>query len=354
MTRDEEYISIKFRWISFALAVMIMLLHAGSLRGVAEVPIAAKNFHVALGYLIWSPVPIFFIISGYFFGMSNYVRDGGYYNFMSKKCRTLLTPYVIFALLGTFMAMPLMFALNHIKNLPWYDRTVFAGEHWWQWCDAILGISTAGPLNNGPLWYVHSLFCVFMFAPIWRFLFRRLTCWVFLLPLILCQIFVSNPFDTVVPILNVRLLVVWFFAGMFLAGVSPILLHKRRPLVVALSGLLVLLCLLHIPYLGWLRFWLPLFQLAFIWTSFDLYFSAEAMPALPEFVGLSFWMYCIHAIVSNLVVPIGHYFLGEGAIALCCLTILNFALCLLITIGGGLWLKRRNLRLYEVLSGGRG
>ena len=124
MTEEDRYISIKFRWISFVLAVMVVLIHANSLRGVAEVPAAAQTFHATLGYLIWSPVPIFFIISGYFFGVSNYVREGGYRSFIAKKCRTLLLPYAIFAALGTIMAMPLMLALNHIKNLPWYDRTV--------------------------------------------------------------------------------------------------------------------------------------------------------------------------------------------------------------------------------------
>ena len=58
MTEEDKYISIKFRWISFVLAVMVVLIHANSLRGVAEVPAAAQTFHATLGYLIWSPVPI--------------------------------------------------------------------------------------------------------------------------------------------------------------------------------------------------------------------------------------------------------------------------------------------------------
>lgn len=332
---------------------MIVLLHAGSLRGVADIPAGAKNFHEILRMLIWSPVPIFFIISGYFFGISNYIQRGGYFDFIVKKCKTLLIPYIIFACLGTIMSIPLMLVLNHIKEFPWYDRTIFAGEYWWQWFDAIFGISTEGPLNNGPLWYVHTLFCVFLFAPFWRFMFRKLHCIFFLLPAIMCQIFVRDPFDTVIPILSARMLVVWFFVGMFLAGARSILRPERRLWAVLLFGILTLLCMLHITYLSWIEFWLPLFQFALIWTFFDLLFSPAKIPVLPDFVGFSFWIYCTHAIVSNWALPVGHYVLGEGTLSLCCLTMLNFALCLVVTIVGGFWFKLRCGAIYKVFSGGR-
>ena len=217
----------------------------------------------------------------------------------------------------------------------------------------IWGIARTSPLNNGPLWYVHSLLCIFLFAPLWRFLIHKLPSLIFLLPALLCHLFVRNSFDTVVPILNIRMMAVWFFVGIFISRYRTILRPTKRPLVTAVLGLLTLLIMLHIPYLSRLGFWLPLIQFSFIWTLFDIVFGSKKGLVLPEFVGLSFWIYCTHAIISNWIVPGGHYVLGENALALCCVTIVNLAICLAVTISSGLWLKRKHVRLYEMLSGGR-
>lgn len=350
-----KYMGTKLRRLSFLLAVMVVLIHAESLRGVEFPTGLAKKFHEVLDFFIWSPVAIFFMISGWFFSNSEYMLRGGYCSFICKKCRTLVVPYLIFSIYGVVITTPVLLVVNHAKGLPWYDRTIFSGESVFQWLDTMFGVTVTSPLNNGPLWYVHSLIGIFLLAPVWRFIANKLSCLILLVPIIICQVMNYDMVNTVVPIFNIRYLAVWFFVGMVLSRLPKNIIEpaKRCLIGVALSGIFVVLLKADVNLFRILQFWSPLVQFAFLWLAYDCIFDRNETCEIHEFVGLSFWIYCVHAPISNFIIPVGHYLLGESSIALCLTTCINIVVMLSLSIVSGLCIKHKFPKFFALLTGGR-
>ena len=74
---------------------------------------------------------------------------------------------------------------------------------------------------------------------------------------------------------------------------------------------------------------------------------------MAEVIGMSFWVYCVHAPILNIIASAGHYSFGEGSMALCCLTCANFAVFLVVCIGCGLTLKRLPPDMFLFATSGR-
>lgn len=73
-------------------------------------------------------VPFFFIMSGFWVARSRYVSSEGATPFLMKKVRTLLVPYVLWAVLGAVISMPVIVFNNYVNHMPLLSRTCLGQE----------------------------------------------------------------------------------------------------------------------------------------------------------------------------------------------------------------------------------
>ena len=152
VVRLRRSISDILRCASFLGAVCVVAIHA--------------NVDGCWSYraLTFWAVPYFFLVSGFFFGISSYVRNGGdrgYGQLLHKKVRGLFIPYIVWSLIALVIGTPLVVMNNYIYGHSLLDRTVFEGRSVLTILDATFGICRDSPQPLGVLWFVRTLMFFF-------------------------------------------------------------------------------------------------------------------------------------------------------------------------------------------------
>lgn len=289
-------------------------------------------------------VPFFFIMSGFWVARSRYVSSEGATPFLMKKVRTLLVPYVLWAVLGAVISMPVIVFNNYVNHMPLLSRTCLGQEGVWENLDFLLGLTRNGPGGNLALWYVRTLLVFFLAVPVWRFLFR----WSRMLPLL-----IGLPLVLVAPaawIPGTGLKVGsfgWLLCGM---GMSTWLFENRR-----------------LPFWG-----AVLCGLAWISLSLAKAFGIEAWPQLIPVAAIAclwsisdwtrfyrgwmkptFWVYCLHGALAAYTLAGPLFLFGKSGVSLLLIMLtmpwVNIGTCLLLAE----LVRRQMPKLYVALTGGR-
>lgn len=171
-----SYLSKKLTFFSFWLMVGVVYIHSvilktDSLSGLIQ------NFisHQLLQFC----VPLFFIISGYLFFISENDKSVDYVKKWRKRTKTLLLPYIIWSL-GIFLIVYIMQSLPLVGNFfPQKFRDMTAYEK--------LMNALIYPYNY-PLWFLRELILYILVTPIVYFLLRKLDM------LVLIAVFISGLF----------------------------------------------------------------------------------------------------------------------------------------------------------------
>lgn len=136
-------------------------------------------------------VPVFFIISGYFFFYN--VKEFNsfvYVTKLKKRGRTLLTPYLLWNLLPVFMIVggnlfSIIFRGKSFDALCSFFYGLWDEGLWHIWWD-----KTSGTMPfDSPLWYVRDLIIVVCLSPIIYWLIKRIG---LLLPVVIGILYVSG------------------------------------------------------------------------------------------------------------------------------------------------------------------
>lgn len=109
-------------------------------------------------------VPIFFIVSGYL--SQNTLEKYGYKSMMLKKVRTLLIPYIIW----NIFYMVIEYAGNLVLPGAFADLTK---ESVIGLLVTLFGIPFIKPPMYDPLWFIRSLFLIFLISPIINYIVRK-------------------------------------------------------------------------------------------------------------------------------------------------------------------------------------
>lgn len=169
--------------ISFIAFIMVVMIHSQALVLINKV----STFHLSLQHILFQnltawAVPWFFAIAGFFF--SRKVLCGFedrtiwtvkfWKKFYSGKAVSLLIPYLIWAILCAFFAMPLVAGANYFAGRELLVNTPFhAGATVWEMVDNLFGISSwKGPKLAGHFWFLRSLTILFLVAPTLVVVFR--------------------------------------------------------------------------------------------------------------------------------------------------------------------------------------
>ena len=348
MTR---YNSIKIRVLNSVAIVLVLYIHnvyteAGSYS-------VANYIQTALGYggISLLANPLFFCISGFlFFNGINSIKDC--YPKIKKRGRTLLVPYIIWNIIFVIWFVVL-------QNLPGISSMINSD---------VVGEITHNGLLNGlyvvfikpiafQLWFVRDLMLYVIFSPVIFFLLKHTKCF---LPIAL---FIISWLGLMYLPSGIRLWGAFFFVlgGLIavyysLEKVSSVL--KKPVIIIALllyvvNALLTPLVEELIPGSGVL---FMLCGVIAIWGGYDLLIKNEDSKLVNKLAfggGYSFFVYCFHEPVLNIIKKVGLKVLGASDVSLTILYVVNPLVMCAIAILLAMMLQRYIPKIYSILMGGR-
>ena len=230
----------------------------------------------------------------------------------------------------------------------------------WGKLDSLFGITLNGPKGNLALWYVHSLMWIFILSPVWIMVARIHRTVLMLAGLALA---LAVP-DVSIPVLSLKLgSIGWFCAGM---GSAQLALGNRcvPDVVFAASGICwcALIVMGAMEKAGWLaaahfpevamRFAAPV-GIVFWWGLYDR-LPLSRHGNLPACFRLTFWVYCLHGVVTGWILAPVVFLLGKSDGVAMLASFLSVCGALVFCLATGLFMKSRFPNAYAVLSGGRG
>ena len=355
-------LSRKCRALSFLAAVAVVAIHSDC-TFVMDSPAPWNLFIQKLfcqRLTKWA-VPFFFLLSGMWFGRSAYVKgQAGWWEFYIKKVKSLFIPWMLFAVIGVVVITPLLAINNHVSHHPLFERSVFGFSGIWPILDHTFGITIPEPNSAGFLWFLRTLFVLFLFAPLWRLLVK-ISPWIFLVGFICLKFFPNCDipclyFGASYP----------FFLGIFLGAYQDsVLMRLKAPrhvsYLILLIGVALAVMLAGIDARYWSAFPLaglynhcaPLLLGAGIWFVYD---EAEAhIPRkLPEWTQWSMWLYLTHNFIAAWFLASMRFVLGKSDCMMVWLPFVNVVVATTLSLLIGKLLRRMSPRTFEVLCGGRG
>lgn len=343
-------LSRKIKVVSFIAMVAVVMIHSHAL-GTFENPSPWCIFLQTLLFRAitsWA-VPFFFVVSGFFIATSAYFRhETGYKQLIERKMRTLLVPYLLWTIIGSAISVPLIMGNNYIMHRGLFERTFLANGFGWGAIDSFLGISSNGPSGNLALWYVRTLLIFFAFAPLWRFVLKlnkTLTAVCGLLLVVFC----SSPW---IPYTGLRYSSFgWLFLGVSIGEFGAERVRLPRWLVVISGGVYIALSL-YVASGGVDHFsMMPISGILFWWGLYDWLLLSDR--ALPSYFSMSFWVYCLHGVITSWFLASTSYLLGKTDLVAMFASATSICGSLAICLTLGMAVKRYSPKAYTVLSGGR-
>ena len=168
--------SNKISILSFIATIMVVYRHGFTGKAFFESGCVGldKFIQNGIGHITEIAVPYFFIVSGFFFWKVDYHKWNNYKQMITKKCKTLLVPFVFWNLL----AIPFWLYRKSV-NMSTSDilKSFFLSEPY------------------GPLWYVRDLMVFMLLSPIISFIFSEKSKYI-LLVLLVFLLFFWNPVDS--------------------------------------------------------------------------------------------------------------------------------------------------------------
>lgn len=296
-------------------------------------------------------VPFFFVMSGFWFARGRYLKDAGekYGTFITKKAKTLLIPYLLWAVIGAAIALPLYVFNNFVNHEPLLARTFLSAPGAWAKIDRLLGIACNGPSGNLALWYVRTLLILFVLAPVWKAVYRKLGKWL-LIPALALALVVP---ETRVSYMEVKLgSISWFLVGV---GASQWIAEGRKiPLGVVVTAGLGWASLSVASAVGYavVPSMIPLCGIVSMWGGYDLVVKKEI--EVPKYMKQSFWVYCLHGSVVGYFLAGIPFVVGKTDISTCVTTLITPPIVIGLCLFAAHLCEKMNGKFFALLSGGRG
>lgn len=192
----KEYLSNKFRWLSFVATWAVVCIHSRTERWNVSANDFGNTFQFRIDDLFHFAVPLFFVISGYFF-VSSY-RKHGYVGMLKGKFWSLYVPLVLWSFISLILLLPIrLYAQNDVPTV--LDLVTIPLMH----------------LNSGAIqfWYVRALIILTIALPLVSLCMKRT--WLCVVPMIAGLLI---PQETLAAQFHVPVTLFFFFVGIALAG----------------------------------------------------------------------------------------------------------------------------------------
>ena len=345
--RVSNYTSQKIRVLNFIAILLVLYIHAVFVE--AEMFPAANKVQLLCGFggLSLLANPLFFCISGFLFflGME---RVNECYPKIRKRARTLLIPYLIWNIVFVLWFVVL-------QNLPGISAFINSD---------VVGSVFGSGLGQGfrylfikpaafQLWFLRDLIIYVVLSPILFFFLKR-TKW-----LVLVILFIASSLAFIFLSPEVKVWGLFFFA----IGGNMALYHCQieNPKWVTLVCILLYLgnaaLSTFVPgYLKGIETVCMLCGVIAIWGGYDLIVKTEnskAIDALARLGTYSFFVYCFHEPVLNIIKKVGLKVAGCNGASLIVLYLACPIVMYCVAVLVAVLLKRYVPKVYAVLTGGR-
>ena len=354
MCENKTDLSRKISVLSFVAMVSVVIIHSRALSGTPASWNVFLQWFITRGLAKWS-VPFFFAVSGYWFG--KWVdRQAALSDFWRKKWRTLVLPYLLWAIIGTLMCLPLICFNNYVTRRPLFYRTVLGHSTIWECVDNLFGITVHTPEGNAVLWYVRALLAFFVFAPVWRFArihVPRLAIMAAVLLVVLPEKFIpylaicTNWWG-------------WILVG-FLVDKLPLDSTKRNPILLFMGAGYVFSAAIEagcqaklIDCCVWrpvVKQLIPCFGVPFYWALYD-YFPT-CTKNFPRWFKWTFWIYCSHAIFTSYFMAAVFFVIGKTDIILVAVMLTTPIVGVVSSVISAQLVCKFSPTLFKMLTGGR-
>lgn len=346
-----ERLSKKISVLSFLAMIGVVMIHSNTLGTMLN----AAGWNIVIQKILtrtftaWA-VPFFFVVSGFWFARGRYIQENGEYRkLILKKMKTLLVPYLIWAVVGSAIVIPLFVFNNHVNHMPLFDRTFLGAPGVWPKIDKLFGVTANGPIGNLALWYVRTLLILFMAAPFWKFLYRSLgkmlAVFAIALSLLVPEVWV--------PYVSIKLgSIGWFLFGI---GVSQWFAEERKmPLPVVWAVGLGWTALSVASAVGYavVPSMIPLCGIVFMWGAYDLVVKGDI--EMPRYMKKSFWVYCLHGSMIGYLLAGIPYVVGKTDASTLVTTIVSPVIAIVVCLVAARLCERVSSKVFALLSGGRG
>jgi len=352
---SEEYINHKTRFFSALLIFFVIMQHAVNINGRITGFSQSEGFNfymqsfVSAGISIVA-VPLFFIISGYYFfyHVQTFTFDV-YKEKVKKRIGTLVIPYFIVSI----WAFLLLYTLQHISALkPFFKYGLIEDYGLYDYVYALV----IHPLAY-QLWFLRNLFCIILVTPVLYFLIKKAGKGFIIALLVLWILFTEKFSDGILTTIT------FFSAGAYFA-LSRIQLPKLNNPILVVSSLLVWLSLILIfiiysnsatglfHYLDELSVLAGIFAL---WCLYDvLKISYNVHTGFTAKIAVyTFFIYLFHEPLLSMILKLLFVILGKTILS----STVIYWLAPLITIFSclcfAILLKKYFPSIYTVINGGR-
>lgn len=331
-----KYLSNKFRWLAFIATGAVVCIHSRTERWNVAANDYGNALQARIGDLFHFAVPLFFVISGYFF-VSSYKKHG-YLEMLKSKFWSLYVPMVLWSFISLALLLPIRLYAQH--DVP-----------------TVLDVVTVPlmHLNSGAVqfWYIRALIILTIVLPLFVLCMKRV--WLSAVPMITGLLI---PQGTLAVHLHAPVTLFFFFAGILLAGGGGMYKYslKTSSFLAIISAALLVVATLNVNVIGahyFNCFVQPILMISFLWFGYDVVAEKWGVKEYPSSLSGVFVVYCLHLITICWVQGVLRVALGVGSGAR---LVGYFAGWL--TFGLDIWivnlLKCHLPKAYIVLSGGRG
>ncbi len=360
LTEEEE--SRRWRVLSVLAMLSVVLIHANG--GADSYSMSKWNVFVhsffADKLTAWA-VPFFFVQSGYWAARVYCQESRSYFSLLKSKSRTLLVPYLIWAIYGGLCVLPLVCYNNYIRGGGGlFDRTFLEPSTVLGCLGKLFGITCYGPIGASPLWYVRMLLLIFLTLPIW-ILVARLSRWLVLFLGLLVLSILPSLYIEVTPYQFRLASFGYFFIGMALALFNWQGIKIPKNVFCATAGIWMvwaialsleaagvissLSCLSYVQYV---------FCLSGIIVFCGLYDCCHGIKwHVPCELYQTFWIYCVHYLITSYIKRGLVYCLGKTDFIILLSTLISFFVALVFSAYSGVFIRKISPKFYSVLTGGR-
>ena len=281
-------------------------------------------------------VPYFFLVSGFFFFRSSYSNKADYSAMIIKKCKSLLTPYIIWNIIGFVMLWLAGSLVNDnltsVNSLTAFFEGLLLSDY------------------DGPLWYVRNLMMMMILAPLYGWIFQP-----------------NKP--VLYGVVGIGLFLWWWpvdcawyssegFLFFFLGGVIqhfPSLWEKRLPLapLAILTCLWIVSCFFHPFWNVWVNKMTTLIGITCVWSWLTYMPNSSFKAWMLKMSSFAFFIYVTHIfVIKTMKLLIAHLYPQQEMVALLAYLGLPFITFLLLYWIGKQWCKL-NPKSFLLCVGGR-
>lgn len=333
MRMIDSRLSNKFKWLSFVSAWAVVVIHART-----DIWVKDADDYVARIQMICSDcfsfaVPVFFIISGYFF-LSSYEKYG-WKHLLFVKFKSLYLPALFWSCIAVLLCLPIrLYSQNDIPTLSEI---------------AMLPLMAVFRSEASHFWYVRALIIFAIIAPLVVFCARRV--WLSILIMALSMLL---PSGSVFSRCRIPVSLFYFLAGCVLckSNVASFTLSRGKlfSLLICCSSGVLFLNIFKTHYFSLLLS--PALWIILLWFIYDLIDETIGIKRFPSFLNVTFFVYCMHKIIICWVGGCFRVLFGDGQMSRLItyyVLWLTFWIDLLIAVV----VRKKFPRVYYILSGGR-